>query len=428
MEIGALLREPRFLSMRVAHTDECKMTAPDVPPDDEIDLLEAKVTQLHPQHPREPYPWWCAWVCPHRTLFRGQALGMLDCECKVQVWWMVLFCKCQPFQANFLRLTPRVRTCNDVPGQETPCRALHHLELDLFPLRFCTEADLSFDETSDVMVLTGLRFQTDHFSTAHEPVDFGEFVYHFPEAPARQAHARPIRPRRPKTAPDEQASLLALHPWLHAADFEARTSKRRRSAAAIRAVVGRDAVEEDKAAPPEMAEEEEDAEPELAAEEDEGGVGAVEALALERDEWEWKEGDDHDGFYVRILGGDWLLHNRGVHSNSVGGFARAWLHRWCDACGLRKQFVRTFALYGREGAHELAREFCRRHAWFYSEWLASSAATGQMTFEREVLDGYREGATFVAWVGTLPPTSRSMAEVRLLRSLWPRTGVVIRAD
>ena len=143
---------------------------------------------------------------------------------------------------------------------------------------------------------------------------------------------------------------------------------------------------------------------------------AVDELLAIRSEWDYDLGVAEEFFFIRILGGPWTMANRGVAADAAGGFARPGVGKdWCKSFAFPAQASFAFNRYGREGANQLAREYCRRGHFFLRLWLQSGT---DFQFTQEHIDAYQEAAEWRSWVESVPPEHRwcrqRAGEIRLL--------------
>ena len=83
-------------------------------------------------------------------------------------------------------------------------------------------------------------------------------------------------------------------------------------------------------------------------------------------------GDDENiNLYTRILGGAWTMREMGVAADAVSCYARAWCLPWCASYGWPTSSRYGFVRYGRDEAHQLAREWLRRAEYFYNLFVVA---------------------------------------------------------
>ena len=91
-------------------------------------------------------------------------------------------------------------------------------------------------------------------------------------------------------------------------------------------------------------------------------------------------------FYTRVLGGAWLKKTTGQNTDAVAAFPRAYVLDWCRRYDFPKSSRATFTTYGREPAHKLMREWCRRAEYFFQVFCGGSETWG-VDFEDFELHG-----------------------------------------
>ena len=163
------------------------------------------------------------------------------------------------------------------------------------------------------------------------------------------------------------------------------------------------------------------------------GRGAAQA-PNEQDE-EWEGADCVDNFYVHICGGPSAKKRCGVAANAVAGYARHGVPRqWAKVYRYPRQREYSFRKYGKENAHQLAREYCRRANYFYMKFFKKTVEDFEYTFDD--ITEYTETQEFVAFVDALDqpsdllPAKRThcKAAVYELRNFIPLIGPVVEDE
>jgi hypothetical protein len=98
-------------------------------------------------------------------------------------------------------------------------------------------------------------------------------------------------------------------------------------------------------------------------------LDAMAELEAKRDELE-DVTDNYEHFYYRVLGGKWTKAFKGVSSDSICAASRAHAVFWCDLYGLKPTKTYTFNTYGEFDCTMLAKEWVRRHEFFFLMFLA----------------------------------------------------------
>lgn len=330
-------------------------------------------------------------------------------------------------------------------------RPWHQVDFEYLPLQCKNENELPFQEDDELFVWEGLTFHGDVVSTCRKWVRLEHFMARHPRRAVRPGVARQTRAKRP--TPDVAQELLTRYPWLSEADLNplrpreghGGAARRRRALgdggaaddeasdavedgevveavgraddvpAAVVAADGADDVPAADAAPQDvLAVREADPAP-VDAE------AAVDELLQIRGEWDYDLGQAEEFFFCRILGGAWTMANRGVAADAVAGYAKPGVAKdWCRSYGFPLQASFAFSRYGREGANQLAREYCRRGHFFLRLWLQHGA---DFQYRQEHLHAYQECDEWRQWVEGLPQVQGwNQQRAEQMRALAPRLG------
>ena len=155
---------------------------------------------------------------------------------------------------------------------------------------------------------------------------------------------------------------------------------------------------------------------------DDADDDAREGLAAVRAAWTW-EAQDEMNFYTRILGGAWTQSELGVVADCVSGFARAWVQDWCERYDMASSARFGFARYGRAGAHQLCREWCRRNEYFFRIYQA--AENDFFEFAQAHIDDYQEDMEWLDFMIAEPADTVTFARGMEIRRMVPRVGPAI---
>ena len=436
-EVRALLELPEYRSMQ--HTDESEGSgAPGMPTDEQKQLFEDKCDRL-PKDPLRPFPWWCSQVCPNRSFWKGRAMRSAGSSSGA-AWYLILFCKQSPYQVTFLELRER----RGVLGgeEDNVSRSAEHREFDFFPLVILVESEVDFaDADADIMVLSDVRLVGRVALSCHAPQQFERLVLMQPQATStstddRGDEHRPSKKARKMTESDRDA-YLRQHPWLSACDIGVKSKRKgpapssssspssspfgSSSSTVTWATPAGDAagptlevVEPPPLPPP--PEEQDDA---LLAVYEEGDDHAVDELRAERLWWAWDRQDEMD-FYCRILGGRWTAANRGVAFDAVLASPRSWAKGWCEEYSWPVSIRFNYARYTPDGAHQLAREWCRRAQFFFSQW--SHAEEDPFQYTQDHVDEYQEDLEWLNFCIDLGADGPIFAKCIEVRNVAPRLG------
>ena len=80
-------------------------------------------------------------------------------------------------------------------------------------------------------------------------------------------------------------------------------------------------------------------------------------------------------------------------------------------------------MYGREGAHQLCREWCRRAEYFYQIWLETEEAGFE--FNQAHADGYEESVEWLDYMISLPAEDAAFARGMEIRRMAPCLGQLL---
>ena len=354
-------------------------SAPEAPTVGQQHTIEDFAATL-PRPEKVEVPWWCRPLCNNRDLFEDVALGV-GCA-HSDVVYLLLFAKQSPFSATFLQLTRvplrPVSEAGDLDEGELDQPPGDRAEFAFLPMVVLNESDLLIGEDEDLFVYPCVRFEGDRAATNKAAILFEVFVLHHPRsAPVR---ARLAAPRRRALGADDRAKLLAENPWLDVDDLPGMqrprgshgpVAGRKRPGARDRdedidVGSGEDLGPDLVADPDEIPfdESEEDMVAEVDDPVDEKSDFDEADLAGIRDELAWDEAEDAH-FYLHILGGKWTKDNKGVAADAAGGYARKGSPTdWCKLFNWPRSASFMFNKYGRDGATELAKEYCRRSHFF----------------------------------------------------------------
>ena len=80
-----------------------------------------------------------------------------------------------------------------------------------------------------------------------------------------------------------------------------------------------------------------------------------------------------------LRGGHYIFEHEGIVSNCASAMARgAMVKYWCDAYSWQVKYQFHYSVYGHDGAHELAKEVCRRGEFFFLQWLHQDSDTSRL--------------------------------------------------
>ena len=131
VEICRLLGTPQYKFMSGKEDRSSEGSAPGPPAADLVELISPLAEAVADEARSAPAPWWCRPLCQHRSRCHGLALAKAEAD--PQNYYLLLFAKQSPFQANFLQLRPRPRVLDCFGGgclENNHDRVLHHMEFD----------------------------------------------------------------------------------------------------------------------------------------------------------------------------------------------------------------------------------------------------------------------------------------------------------
>ena len=134
-------------------------------------------------------------------------------------------------------------------------------------------------------------------------------------------------------------------------------------------------------------------------------------------------GDEDSYFHVIVRGGAWTLEHKGVPTDACAGKARGGLARtWCRSFKFPAMASMSFKKYSREGALELAREYCRRGTFFFRLWLDVEGAGEEFKYTQANVDSYAPHPDWAVFKASVPVGSVSHRRAVKLDALKPRLG------
>ena len=114
-------------------------------------------------------------------------------------------------------------------------------------------------------------------------------------------------------------------------------------------------------------------------------------------------------FKTSVLGGQWLLAERGLACDAIQGSARGALaNGFCARRAVQKSIRFDLAAYGHEACGILARAGCQQMQFYLNAELGGRAEEN-LPFEANVHDAYAEPTEFVWLCASPDATSRAMA-------------------
>lgn len=400
-------------------------TAPEEPTVGEMNELEQRNADLHPQCPVDPErPWWVRHIAMHRDEWYGSAI--FDEDAEESRCFVLLFASKSPYLAWFLECREKDRIMQPGIGAGTDYDVPdNYKEFELLdPLRLIPDHQVPLSDETAIGVYRNTVFMGATLCVFHAPGSFEEFLASLPLVEERAAKKAP-RPRAPRASVDQ---LLQAHPWLSREDFQDEVvrrpnpSKRRRvDQRAGEAYLNEDAGEVVPPSPPPVCEEECEPQEEEAGEDE--ATNVQEELQAIREEVA-QTLDDHADLYFKVTtrGGEWTHVHVGVAADSVRGEARGDLVKsWCKKFKWPLSMTFSMRRYGQEGSARLAKEFCRRATWFYRLCI-ESADPDAFQYSPGVGLTVPEDTDFLDHVLALDPEDVVLLKAHELRGLSPRAG------
>ena len=210
------------------------------------------------------------------------------------------------------------------------------------------------------------------------------------------------KPKKRAGPPEHWDTLVRLYPWLkkpgRAVSRRARPQRlpRHRKGDRIGEGSGASGSHGDSASESDGEPEEKLAD-ELPPEADVGEIARH--LAEHREEWRWDDIGIRD-FYVHDPGGNWLTSHKGKVGDQAIAYARGGNPvKFCNYYGYPSRRGYALRLYGARGAHELAREFCRRGQFYYN--IMFNSEDEDFEFTPEQIDSYVDSREFLDFMCAL---------------------------
>ena len=412
---------------------------PTVPLASEQKVIEdcAEGVNINPSR-RGRVPEWCRQIARIREQFVGCAIGFAE---EGHEWWLVLFCKANPHECNFLMLHEREQVV-DLADPEQAAEPEARRTYDWFPPTTRTELDIPWpaqEPDPEIFVRCGVRARGLFMTSPHAAMPFDRFLlihtmHHVstPAAPAGEAGVKRLKK-------DIRQDLLDANPWLSDDDLPGgqMPSKRRRADRAAPPAHTADASAED--LPDYDSDDDGDGHAPAAGDGEDTGAhaddgaaalaevaGAFEELAEIRDALSRYNAVDLLYFYTRVRGGRWTKLHKNKAADECTGLARGgWPKWWCDRFQFPLQKSFSFSTYGEESACALALEFCTRAEFFYNIWLESHDSEYDFVYEQHHLDAYSEGLEYLNLVLELSDEDPVFLAGADLRTLFPELGALL---
>ena len=374
------------------------------------------------QTPAGALPWLVPHICRNRDRFQGVALTTGSPAADVA--YLLLYAHQRPFEAMFLELRNR-RLVLPVPhrramGSDGFGRTVVY---DCMPVRYIDSMDLPIGDDDEVFVSPGVVFEGDLAVCTTLDLRYEDFIWLHPLTQKMGAPQRK-RKRPAQVTDDAKAEVMKEFPWLRPEDFGmGRVTKKKLAARKPRG-------EDPQPHRGETAEEQEterclpDSSADPSSDEEEDGteeeeVDAAEELAALRQEWDFEEGWEM-AFYTRILGGNWTKANKGVVADGVLATGRASTRDWCKAFGWPNSRTFFFSKFGREAAHKLAEEWCRRADHYYRLFVEDECEDGaKFRYCEEYLESYEEDLEWVSWLLEQDENGKVWAAAHEIRAMRP---------
>ena len=151
---------------------------------------------------------------------------------------------------------------------------------------------------------------------------------------------------------------------------------------------------------------------------DEGDLDALmDALADDREEWEWDDVDMQMHFYQQIRGGRSTAIRFGRGSDGASANARSHVRQWCIDFGWPRQPTFSYNVHTKAGAVQLAREWCRRGHFYFELWHDSERP---YDFDfRNAVDQYMPSQDFLDWACAVDPNTATWDRIQELMAAYP---------
>ena len=374
--------------------------------------FQAEIERIQEVAPPCSAPWWLKMLCWNRDNFEGVCLYP---EERRRFVYFLLFAKKSPYEATFLRLTRRevLQPLNPIDADwPTEFRS----EFDIGDIEVVLDDQVPFTDMDDIWVVRGIRFNADGAFSNYPAERFERFTLFMPRPAAAPATGR-ARRQAPR---DYRMQILEENPFLDPEDLGLGVG--RATGRVARPRTGRgphdEAGSDDDAAGVDDGED---------SDWDELDIGA-EVIDVGGEISEMRAGiaalDDEDSyFFVMVRGGAWTLEHKGVAADACAGKARAGLPRtWCNDFKYPMMLSASFKRYDRDGAMELAREYCRRGHFFFRLWLESDALAVEFAYTQAHIDSYVPHPDWIAYLEGVAAGSFGHKRAVKVNGLYPRLG------
>ena len=357
---------------------------------------------------------WVRVVCRCRDRFKDAILfKSWDGSCSVA--YKLLFAKCQPLLAVFVRLerAPVVlpkfsaSSWSFVRGRPNRC------EFICKPYTFFSDESLQWTDHDELWVLRNATFEGNKVVAPTAPEPWEAFVSPFRALAAKEGEATRGQQTYKKHIPEtERQALRAEFEWLTDADFlkMQRPPCLKRTSASVADGAPGAAAADDSASDSSASDDERE------VLDDEDVPEALRKLRLQ-----YCGDDEHESFVIKLLGGKWTKKHLGVVADAaccvaVGAIAQ----HWCDGYLIQRRYVFTFKTYTREGSLMLAREMCRRLQFYLDVFCAQEDE--DFLYSQEQLDSYTEDPKFTQLMRQWPSKSSFHKRGLRIRSTVPDNG------
>ena len=308
----------------------------------------------------------CPWFCRHITANRERWSMVAVCNDQFpKIAFLVLLSIKQPAEVTFLELRrldrvfdPRVAFADSEDWLSS-----HFTTFDVHPLQHYTETTVPIDANRDIFVLQNCRFDKDYVvAGSSEP--FEVFVARHPPVGAQKRVSTRSLVSKPSLS--EAQALLLEFPFLTQADLDAALGKKGGGVKAVRKprVAGRKI--DDSSSNSEVVSDDDSKKSDSDVDMVDAVGPAFDAAELDALRDDFREEEEFTHFYVHFRGGHYIFDHDGIVSNCASAQARgAMVKYWCDAYSWQVKYQFHYSVYGHDGAHELAKEVCRRGEFFF---------------------------------------------------------------
>jgi hypothetical protein len=146
----------------------------------------------------------------------------------------------------------------------------------------------------------------------------------------------------------------------------------------------------------------------------------MDELAKDRVEWAWDDEATQIHFYVHQRGGVSTAKQKGVALDGASANCRSHVSAWCISWNWPRQPTFAFSVHTKEGANELAKEWCRKGHYFFESFL-DAESPDEFDFT-DLQATYAPSEEFMDWALSIDLESDTWARVQDVLNRMPGRG------